>query len=58
MSANGKSLMCIADNDYYLETDNYSSEKQEGIRLDLATGSLIGYNFNLEAHEKGTKNYI
>lgn len=60
VSAKGKSLMHIADNDYYLETDNYSSKKenQEGIRLDLANGSLIGYNFNLEAHEKGTKNYI
>lgn len=41
---NGKRLINIANNDYYLQTDNYSEDNKTGLKLDLKQGILNSYD--------------
>lgn len=47
-SIKGEDLIRIGKDEYFLKTDNFDGESQ-GVKLDLANGKLIGYNFSLQA---------
>jgi hypothetical protein len=45
-SIKGNDLIRIGKDEYFLKTDNFDDESQ-GVKLDLADGKLIGYDFSL-----------
>lgn len=53
-----KDLINIGDREYYLQSVNYNTESEQeagaGIKFDLASGKLEGYNFTI----KGTKSNV
>ena len=49
-SINGNNLIYISNDEYYMQTDNFSdSIDKAGLKFDLKNGELIGYNFKLQA---------
>lgn len=52
---NSTNLIHIADNSYYLQSNNYSSASgsEAGVRFDLGNGKLTGYNFDIYAKYTG-----
>ena len=43
------SLIRIGDNTYYLQSQDYSTDKQSGTRIDLDAGKITSYGFTLDA---------
>lgn len=43
-----KQLIHIGKDSYYLQTDDYSPSAETGVRLDLGSGKLIGYDFKIK----------
>ena len=46
--ASGKELIYIGDSTYYLQSNNYDGSSL-GMRINLADGQILGYNFYLKA---------
>ena len=44
----GNTLLHIGNDNYYLQTDNFSDINQTGTYLNLKSGKLTGYDFNLK----------
>ena len=51
-SDDGNKLLYIGKEDYYLQTNNFSTKTKEGTRIDLSEGSITSYNFSLKAEDK------
>ena len=53
VSKNGKTLINISEEEYYLQTDNYTKEVGStigrGLKIDLANNQIDAYNFTLKA---------
>ena len=61
-SINGTVLMEVGDDDYYLQTDDFTNSSLTtsgcGFKLDLKNNRLTGYDFDLEAKSADGKSYI
>lgn len=44
-----KDLVYIGDNDYFLQSEDFSESNRKGLKLDLKEGKLVGYNFDIRA---------
>ena len=51
-------LIQIGDGDFYLQTDNFSSSAETGMKIDLENGDVIAYQFYLEAGSGENKIYL
>ena len=56
LSYDDKKLIHIGDNQYFLQSANFDTDRHIGTKIDLANGSLQGYNFNIYA--QGTNGNI
>ena len=45
-------LINIGDNDYYLQSENFSPSPGAGVKFDLHNGQLTGYNLKIHAKRK------
>lgn len=58
VSKNGKTLINISEEEYYLQTDDYAKEVGstvgKGLKIDLANNQIDAYNFTLKALNSDT----
>lgn len=50
-SGAAQSLLKISDSEYYLQSKDYDNSSK-GVKLNLGTGSITAYNFNITAYNK------
>ena len=51
-------LMKVADNEYYLQTSDFSTDNKTGIKLNLGTGKIDGYKFTLTGYDDASESYL
>ena len=44
-----KILLEVSTDNYYLQSKNFSSNSEQGVKFDLRSGKLTGYNFKIQA---------
>ena len=54
-NANNIILMNVASNSYYLQTANYNSTNHTGTKIDLNSGKITSYNFNVQAYNSSNQ---
>lgn len=55
---NKVTLMEISNNAYFLQTNNFNKNNETGMKIDLANGDIIAYQFYLEAGSGNNKIFI
>lgn len=55
---NKVTLMEISNNAYFLQTNNFNKNNETGMKIDLANGDIIAYQFYLEAGSGSNKIFV